>query len=326
MRRNLFILGLSLWLLLPQVAAFGDDFDADKTVGIAPLTVHFLLDCEAWTYFQQWSFGDGATLNERNPEHTYTKPGTYQVTVVYRHAGGLFDLTKTEFITVYPPCGLAPLKVVDGTPTVPNEDWSNAIDGDTNNNDGTVSALNGPAQAIFEFSDSQIRKITKIRLLSNSDIQYFHAIQQMSLAVSENGTNSADFAEISTSSVVQRGWTEINFPEISARYIKLTVNDQNSLPRRFNEFEVYTQFVPIDSQRSYLQISTPQVANGVDRAQITLFLFDAANQPITGKHQADINFHITGQNNYLHDFREVAPGQYVAYLTSMTAEEKYVSA
>jgi hypothetical protein len=57
--------------------------DGDPSDGPAPLTVHFTVDTferEDIKKFQ-WKFGDGATSKERNPTHTYKKPGDYRAEV-----------------------------------------------------------------------------------------------------------------------------------------------------------------------------------------------------------------------------------------------------
>ena len=47
-------------------------------IGAVPLTVRFYASPQANYY---WWFGDGATSTLQNPSHTYTSPGTYDVTL-----------------------------------------------------------------------------------------------------------------------------------------------------------------------------------------------------------------------------------------------------
>ena len=65
--------------------------------GKAPLTVQFEADMSGGhePLTPTWTFGDGATSNEANPTHVYTKPGTYE----------------------------ARLDVKDARPDDPDEDW-----------------------------------------------------------------------------------------------------------------------------------------------------------------------------------------------------------
>lgn len=58
--------------------------------GCAPLSFHFycpVLNAVTW----QWFFGDGGTSNLKNPVHTYTIPGLYDVTLVTTNAMGVSD-------------------------------------------------------------------------------------------------------------------------------------------------------------------------------------------------------------------------------------------
>lgn len=50
-----------------------------------------------------WSFGDGATSTAFQPDHTYTTPGTYSVSLVAIDPAGCFDtLVKTNYLQVNP--------------------------------------------------------------------------------------------------------------------------------------------------------------------------------------------------------------------------------
>lgn len=56
---------------------------ADETEGPAPLTVHFKVETFERTDIKEfhWDFGDGGTSTRREPTHTFTKPGDYNVTL-----------------------------------------------------------------------------------------------------------------------------------------------------------------------------------------------------------------------------------------------------
>jgi len=49
-----------------------------------------------------WDFGDGATSTERNPEHVYTTPGDYDVTLTVANAAGQATATIYDEVTVLP--------------------------------------------------------------------------------------------------------------------------------------------------------------------------------------------------------------------------------
>lgn len=64
---------------------------ADNTTGYAPATITFTGTAEGGQptdYVREWDFGDGETSAEENPEHRYTSPGTYTVTLSVTSNGG----------------------------------------------------------------------------------------------------------------------------------------------------------------------------------------------------------------------------------------------
>ena len=56
-------------------------FTSNLTTGLVPLTVQFTDTSTDRPTSWSWDFGDGATSSLQNPAHTYTKPGTYQITL-----------------------------------------------------------------------------------------------------------------------------------------------------------------------------------------------------------------------------------------------------
>jgi PKD repeat protein len=62
---------------LPLNASFG----LDAPSGAAPHVVNFSDTSTGAPTTWSWNFGDGATSNLQNPQHTYTAPGTYTVTL-----------------------------------------------------------------------------------------------------------------------------------------------------------------------------------------------------------------------------------------------------
>jgi len=79
------------------------DFSSDDSISCdAPFTVQFTDKspiASAWS----WDFGDGSTSTEQNPNHTYTNPGFYDVTLTITLAGGCSNvITKTQYIKIKP--------------------------------------------------------------------------------------------------------------------------------------------------------------------------------------------------------------------------------
>jgi len=75
------------------------NFTADQTDGNAPLAVAFTdlsKNADAWL----WTFGDGETATEQNPQHTYTTVGRFNVTLEVSNTAGTDTLTRYRYIAV----------------------------------------------------------------------------------------------------------------------------------------------------------------------------------------------------------------------------------
>jgi hypothetical protein len=74
----------------PDNPAFHVAADASKFGGAAPLRVTFYSEAfnEHGTVHWRWRFDDGTTSEERNPSHTFSRPGYYQVLMEARDARG----------------------------------------------------------------------------------------------------------------------------------------------------------------------------------------------------------------------------------------------
>ncbi len=87
------------------VTVVGDsdvNFTADTQSGNDPLAVEFADASSPGGTAWAWDFGDGDSGTGTTPSHTYTAPGTYDVslTVTYPAPVGDVTTTKTAFITV----------------------------------------------------------------------------------------------------------------------------------------------------------------------------------------------------------------------------------
>jgi len=76
------------------------DFSATPTSGKAPLTVEFTDNSTGVPTAWKWSFGDGTTSTEQNPEHQYLQGGKYKVTLKVVNVAGSNTTTKTNYIKV----------------------------------------------------------------------------------------------------------------------------------------------------------------------------------------------------------------------------------
>ena len=76
------------------------DFEGYPTYGAAPLTVDFndisTGEVTAWA----WDFGDKSTSQEQYPQHIYTVPNTYTVSLTVTGPGGSNTMVKKGYITV----------------------------------------------------------------------------------------------------------------------------------------------------------------------------------------------------------------------------------
>ncbi len=75
------------------------NFSATPITGPAPLAVNFT-DSSSGATSWSWKFGDGGTSTAQNPSYSYTKAGTYAVTLDVTGPGGSHQATKTAYITV----------------------------------------------------------------------------------------------------------------------------------------------------------------------------------------------------------------------------------
>lgn len=102
--------GCSNTFSIDNYVTVGDSLEARYTVSVpaacvVPVNVRFT-DASIGTNIVswQWLFGDGGSSTARNPTHLYTTPGTYDVRLVVRNAGGCTDtLLQPAIVTVGSP-------------------------------------------------------------------------------------------------------------------------------------------------------------------------------------------------------------------------------
>jgi len=75
-------------------------FTASTTYGKASLKVTFTDKSTNTPTSWRWNFGDGATSITKNPVHTYSKAGSYTVTLTATNTAGSNTVTKYKYITV----------------------------------------------------------------------------------------------------------------------------------------------------------------------------------------------------------------------------------
>jgi PKD repeat protein len=96
-------IGVELPVIIDDTkAAPISDFTSNTTTGKAPLAVAFNDTSIFYPTNWNWSFGDGVTAIDQNPEYLYTEPGTYTVNLTTGNAHGENLTIKTDYITVLP--------------------------------------------------------------------------------------------------------------------------------------------------------------------------------------------------------------------------------
>lgn len=141
----------------------------------------------------------------------------------------------------------AELVVTYGTPTDPAESWSNAIDGDISDWDGTVTAmtLDPPAHVIFSFADQSIKNISKIRILTDTGVRFsFRWLKAFHLEVSTSGIKPGDFSKVFSATKTTGDWESFYFDPVPAKYIKLVLDRPDPSQSDYcqiGEVEIYTQ-------------------------------------------------------------------------------------
>ena len=131
------------------------DFTASVTSGAAPLSVQFndttVQSVKTWA----WDFGDGSSSTEKNPQHVYTKEGTYTVALTATSAQGLSATkTQTGMITVTAPTGGgSSTGGGDATGGGQNGSYTNPLTGVSYPVNFTASVREGIAPLSVQFSD-----------------------------------------------------------------------------------------------------------------------------------------------------------------------------
>jgi len=158
---------IGILFLLPFAAASLPvaGFVSDVTSGTTPLTVRFTDVSTNTPTGWIWSFGDGETSSVQNPSHTYTRAGTYSVTLAATNAEGSNTVTRTEYITAARPV-IAPVasfvsNVTSGTAPVAIQFLDTSTNSPSSSawefGDGSTSAGPGP---VHIYPDAGLYSVT----------------------------------------------------------------------------------------------------------------------------------------------------------------------
>ncbi len=84
----------------PNVAKPVVSFWASRTSGTAPITLGFTDASTGSPTSWKWSFGDGTYSTLKNPRHTYSKAGTYSITLTASNAAGSGTKTRSNYLKI----------------------------------------------------------------------------------------------------------------------------------------------------------------------------------------------------------------------------------
>jgi PKD repeat protein len=83
------------YIMVGQPLSADFTYSTSNPANTAPLTVAFTDRSTGDPSVRSWRFDDGYITNEKNPIHTYSEPGTYNVTLTVTSLAGSDSLTKT---------------------------------------------------------------------------------------------------------------------------------------------------------------------------------------------------------------------------------------
>ncbi|NOY59052.1 MAG: PKD domain-containing protein, partial [Calditrichaeota bacterium] len=303
-------------LVLPEANFYGS-----PTEGYPDLTVRFEDDSEGDPTAWYWDFGDGETSTEKNPTHSYSKSGQFDVSLTITTAAGKDTTMKENFINVlgYGPIYNASLELVDNSTASPKESWDNAIDNDTNGWDGTVTADGNPPFAIFKFKDGTSKRVNKVKLLTDTGVEFSDRwVRNFSVFVSTTGIADGDFTQVLDASKIGGDWQDFPVDPVMAKYIKLVLDQPNSGWRQIGEFQVCPDRQFAEPTISTVTATSPHVGNGVDASSVTITVKDADGNPITGLTNDDFALHATYSGAiYFPIVESSTPGTYTTQLASL---------
>ena len=100
--RTIFVLAFLLMCASESKAQLVANFTADNVSGCAPLLVVFTDASTGNPSSWDWNFGDGSGNSTlQSPQHNFTTPGQYTVTLTIGAAGSTNSIVKTNYITVF---------------------------------------------------------------------------------------------------------------------------------------------------------------------------------------------------------------------------------
>lgn len=227
---------------LPPVAAFS----ISATTGDAPLTVTFSNESTQGTgTINQWAwdFGDGNTSTDSSPEHIYTEPGEYTVSLTVSDEYSSHSVTASEPVVVLE---VPPEAAMDVSATSGDMPFSVTFTDTSSAGSGEITAW------LWDFGDG-----TTSDEASPSHIYTEAGVYTVSLTVTADGTDT----------VTRDNWIEVNDP-----YVTVTLNVQTTDRELIDELTVSSETFDFNSisQNEFNQLlirMLPVENSGVIRIQ-----------------------------------------------------------
>jgi len=97
-----FALWFMTWAILLSAGIPAAGFTANVTSGNAPLAIAFTDISSGSPTSWNWEFGDGSNATVKNPEHRYTKPGNFNVSLSVANPWGSNQQVRKDYINVTP--------------------------------------------------------------------------------------------------------------------------------------------------------------------------------------------------------------------------------
>ena len=196
-------------------------FNADPRNGVAPLTVHF----DEWSTGQitswQWDFGDGTGSTLREPSHTYTRPGTYSVSLTVTGPYGSDTALKTDFIYVDVPKANE-FKIFPSDDGIGDDFGASvSIFGGYAIVGAPIAGINGTGAAyIFEKNGSRWDEVAKLTASDGGPLNFFGRSVTISDSFAIVGApgNQSRIGAVYIFEKVGSSWNEIDKLQASDKY------------------------------------------------------------------------------------------------------------
>ncbi|MFC1672119.1 Ig-like domain-containing protein, partial [Planctomycetota bacterium] len=173
---------------------------ADPMSGVAPCIVQFAavgddIDGDALSY--SWTFGDGGTSDEQNPQHTYTGAGTYTAAVTASDgSGGTASASLSITITAPEPVNHPPVATDATAATAFNTAVNLQLDAtDADGDDLTFAIIDGPSNGVLSGFSSLAGTVTYTPDTGYAGIDTFTFVASDGLADSNTAVVMIDVSD-----------------------------------------------------------------------------------------------------------------------------------